>query len=137
MITIKDLINTSANTVKIDWLKVEEIIGFQLHYDLKNFYSRILCEEQTQKSISGNFNLIEDKLIQKTGNERFDTWFSFNECEGELSYELFPIKVLENAYKEIEVAFTQWTGGNDFGHRALIGTIDTDMEEFLCKLDDR
>ncbi len=129
MITIKDLINTSANTVKIDWIKVEETIGFPLHYDLKNFYSRILCEEQ--KVISGNFNLVEDKFIQKTGNVRFDTWFSFNECEGELSYELFPIKVLDNACKEIEAAFTQWTGGNDFGHRALIGTIDTDMGEFL------
>ncbi len=80
MITIKDLINTSANTIKIDWLKVEETIGFPLHYDLKNFYSRILCEEQ--KVISDNFNLVEDKFIQKTGNERFDTWFSFNECEG-------------------------------------------------------
>lgn len=39
--------------------------------------------------------------------------------------------MLENAYKEIETAFTHWTGGNDFGHRALIGTIDTDMGEFL------
>lgn len=102
MITIKDLINTSANTVKIDWIKVEQTIGFPLYYDLKNFYSRILCEEQ--KVISGNFNLVEDKFIQKTGNVRFDTWFSFNECEGELSYELFPIKVLDNACKEIEAA---------------------------------
>ena len=70
-------------------------------------------------------------FIQKTGNERFDTWFSFNECEGRLSYELYPIKVLENAEIEIEAAFTQWTGGNDFGHRAMIGTIDTNMGEFL------
>ncbi len=62
MITIQDLINTSANTVKIDWIKVEETIGFPLHYDLKNFYSRILCEEQ--KVISGNFNLVEDKFIR-------------------------------------------------------------------------
>ena len=48
MITLKELIHATADTIKIDWLKVEETIGFPLHYDLKNFYSRILCAEQSQ-----------------------------------------------------------------------------------------
>ena len=92
MITLKELIHATADTIKIDWLKVEETIGFPLHYDLKNFYSRILCAEQ--KTISGDFILNETYFIQKTGNERFDTWFSFNGCEGRLSYELYPIRML-------------------------------------------
>ena len=57
MITLKELIHATADTIKIDWLKVEETIGFPLHYDLKNFYSRILCAEQ--KTISGDFILNE------------------------------------------------------------------------------
>ena len=70
MITLKELIHATADTIKIDWLKVEETIGFPLHYDLKNFYSRILCAEQ--KTISGNFILNETDFIQKTGNELLD-----------------------------------------------------------------
>ena len=35
MITLKELIHATADTIKIDWLKVEETIGFPLHYDLK------------------------------------------------------------------------------------------------------
>ena len=67
MITLKELIHATADTIKIDWLKVEETIGFPLHYDLKNFYSRILCAEQ--KTISGDFILNETDFIQKTGND--------------------------------------------------------------------
>lgn len=129
MITLKDLIANSANTIKIDWANVEETVGFSIHSDLRNFYSRLICEKQ--RNISGDFILKETDFIHKTGNERFDTWFSFNECEGELGYELFPIKDIEKADTEIETAFTYWTGGNDFGHRALIGTIETNMGEFL------
>ena len=62
MITLKELIHATADTIKIDWLKVEETIGFPLHYDLKNFYSRILCAEQ--KTISGDFILNETDFIQ-------------------------------------------------------------------------
>ena len=129
MITLKELIHATADTIKIDWLKVEETIGFPLHYDLKNFYSRILCAEQ--KTISGDFILNETDFIQKTGNERYDTWFSFNGSEGRLSYELYPIRTLENAHIQIKYAFTSWTGGHDFGHRAWIGVINTDMGDFL------
>lgn len=129
MVTLKELIDATPDTIRIDWIKVEETIGFSLHSDLKKFYSRLLCGEQ--KKILGKFFLIEEKFIKKTGNKRFDTWFSLNECEGDLFYELYPIKELEKAYIEIESAFTNWTGGNDFGHRALIGTINTDMGDFL------
>ena len=129
MITDKNLIEEIQDTVSIDWMKVEETVGFSLHPDLKKFYSRFLCEDR--ENISGKFTLIEDKFIKKTGNERFDKWFSLNECEGDLFYELYPIKNLEKAHIEIEHAFTYWTGGNDFGHRALIGTLVTDMGDML------
>ena len=38
---------------------------------------------------------------------------------------------MEKADTEIKTAFTDWTGGNDFGHRALIGAIVTNMGDFL------
>lgn len=129
MITLSDFVKTATDTIKIDWQKAEETIGFSLHSDLKKFYSRLLCGEQ--KIISGDFLLNESDFIKPTGNERFDKWYSFNECEGELPYELYPVKELENAHIEIEVAFTYWTGGNNFGHRACIGSIYTNMGDFL------
>ena len=39
---IKQLQTTAAGTITINWDLVEQIIGFQLHDNLKNFYSRIL-----------------------------------------------------------------------------------------------
>lgn len=127
MITIHDLIKATPYTVNIDWQKVEEKTGFLLHEDLKNFYSRLVSAER----IKGILDIREDKFIIKTGNERFDTWFSFNECEGKTPYELYPADNESSAPESIYEAFYEWTGGNDFGHRALIGDIITNMGEFL------
>ena len=42
MITDKNLIEEIQDTVSIDWMKVEETVGFSLHSDLKTFYLRLL-----------------------------------------------------------------------------------------------
>ena len=64
MVTLKNLIDTTPDTIRIDWKKVEETVGFSLHSDLKTFYLRLLCGEQ--KKISGKFILVEEKFIKKT-----------------------------------------------------------------------
>lgn len=45
----------------------------------------------------------------------------FNDCEGNVEYRLSLISSLENVAQEIEFAFQEWTGENDFGHSAMIG----------------
>lgn len=129
MLTIRDLKNTPAGTVKIDWQEAERAVGFKIHEDLKSFWSRCVCN--SPRGIEGEFNLKESEFIYPIGNDKFDKWFSLNECEGKIPYEICVLKDPENTVAEIERSFNYWTGGNDFGHRALIGKLWTDMGDFL------
>lgn len=115
---------TPKGNLDVDWNRVENFLGFRLHENLKDFYSRILCEH-----IRGVVDFSEEKFIKKTGNQRNDKWFSFNECEGETEYKLIPLNSLEKAEEFIKYAFEEWTGGNDFGRRAVIG-------KFYCNIGD-
>ena len=40
MATIQDLVNNGTNTIYIDWGGVETEVGFPIHQDLKDFYSK-------------------------------------------------------------------------------------------------
>ena len=126
MATIQDFVNSNTDTICIDWEKAEEEVGFRIHQDLKDFYTRL-----NGTKIGGKVNFIESKFLEKTGNEEYDTWISSNECEGNVEYCLNPIKSLEHAAQEIKFAFQEWTGGNDFGHRALIGEFFFNIGEIL------
>ncbi len=120
---LQEFLKKEIGTIQIDWKKVEDHMGFTIHKDLKDFYSRA-----AGKDIKGVVNFVEEKFIEKTGNERNDTWFSFNQCEGKVEYKfsLLPDKP-ESAVDSIDYAFSEWTGGNDFGHRAFIG-------QFYCNI---
>ena len=37
--------NAKPGTLKLDWQEAEEAIGFKLHENFKDFYSRILSDE--------------------------------------------------------------------------------------------
>ena len=58
-------------------------LQFAIHKDLKDFYSR-----DAGKDIKGIVNFTAEKFVVKTGDERNDTWFSFNSCEGKVEYTL-------------------------------------------------
>lgn len=51
MIMLKELIYATADTIKIDWLKVEETIGFPLHYDLKNSIQKYYVQNKKQSQV--------------------------------------------------------------------------------------
>lgn len=74
---LREFLKKEIGTIQIDWEKIEEHMGFTIHKDLKDFYSR-----DAGKNIKDVVNFIEEKFIVKTGNTRNDTWFSFNNCEG-------------------------------------------------------
>ena len=43
--------NAKPGTLKLDWQEAEEAIGFKLHENFKDFYSRILSDEGERDSL--------------------------------------------------------------------------------------
>lgn len=124
---IRDFKIKEIGTIQIDWEKIEEHMGFAIHKDLKDFYSR-----DAGKDIKDIVDFTEAKFVIKTGDERNDTWFSFNSCEGKVEYTLELLsKNPQDAIDTIDYVFSEWTGGNDFGHRACIGQFYFNIGEIL------
>lgn len=118
-----EFLKIEAGTMQIDWENVEKHMGFAIHKDLKDFYSR-----NTGKDIEGTVNFVQKKFIEKTGNKRNDTWFSFNRCEGTVHYKLNLLSAKHKTFADaVDYVFSVWTGGNDFGHRAFLGTLSVKM----------
>lgn len=136
---IEDLKKIPPNTLKIDWEAVENHIGFKLHENVKDFYSRIYCAEN-KRFIEGNMPLNLPELIKQTGNEAFDNWLSEaagSETDKYTQYRLYLLNRadLENADDFFDNAFFgSWTGGNDLGHRAYIGWFSMDIGDITLLL---
>lgn len=118
MAELRDLLEAQSGSVGIDWSRVEEVLEFPVHDDLKAFYSRLACGR-----VSGTVHFTESSMLERTGDRRNDTWFSFNECEGDAAYELYLLSSPRDAVRRVKSAFTSWTGGYDFGRRARIGAM--------------
>lgn len=124
---LQEFLKKETGAIQIDWEKAETHMGFTIHKDLKSFYSR-----DAGKDIKGVVDFAEEKFIEKTGNERNDTWFSFNHCKGKVEYELNLLpKKPEKMIDAIDYIFSEWTGGNDFGHRAFLGQFYFNIGEIL------
>lgn len=118
-------VKTQPNNIAIDWNKAEDELGFILHKNIKDFYSRTFG-----KCIKGRVNFTADKFLKKTDNEKFDNWFTFNKCEGIVEVEFYPLE-RKNIIETLKSTFSYWTGGNDFGHRTLIGTFYMNIGQIL------
>lgn len=75
----------------------------------KLVYTRLFGEEA-----SGILNLRENIHIQQQGN-RWDTWFSFNNCEGNIEVMLNMADSEKELGDFIAYGFRELTSGNDFG----------------------
>lgn len=120
MAKIDDWKKTAPNTLKIDWAAVEENLGFALHDNLKDLFSRI-----TAKKVGGVMKYVPSEFVKEYINK--EDWLEgsnagFPNCE-------FDLWVLENTKTDYVCRFFQdaffgdWTGGNDFGRRALVGEL--------------
>ncbi|WP_252246789.1 MULTISPECIES: hypothetical protein [Clostridium] len=136
MSKMKEFQKTASGKIKLDWNSVEEEVGFKLHDNLKDFYSRILGSKNRilgSKNKSGiisgiiKFNSIE--FVNRYVNK--DNWL--NDANSNNSYAEFTLCLLEQTNDKyisdfIEEAFWgEWTGENDFGHRAYVGEILINM----------
>ena len=118
---LNDLKQTPAGTLNIDWDLVEAKLGFQLHDNIKNYFSRI----------SGTYcinGLMEyDPVEFSKESISKEAWLE-NASEGR-SFADYALCLLndidsESVYNRLyDLFFGDWTGGNDFGHRAYVGEI--------------
>ena len=122
---IKQLQATAAGTITIDWNAVEKIIGFQLHDNIKNFYSRILGSKNKYGKISGRIKYDPVKFVKRYANK--ENWLVNANSDlnhAEFSLDLMTQTDVEYVSGYLQEAFKgEWTGGNDFGNRAYIGEI--------------
>ncbi|WP_252222461.1 MULTISPECIES: hypothetical protein [unclassified Clostridium] len=107
------------NSVSVNWEKVEVELGFVICQDVKDFFSRI-----AGGYIKEIVDFKENYFFNTTGIYEYDHWISFNECEGEIELSLITPKSEDNIENFIINAFREWTGGNDFGHRVLLGDFE-------------
>lgn len=118
--TIKEWKNTAPNTLKIDWAAVENELGFAFHEELKSFYSRI-----ASKNVRGEMKYDAAELVKEYVN--FEDWLvdahkNFPSCV----FWLMPLEKTDTEYVCAffrDTFFGDWTGGNDFGHRAFLGEL--------------
>ena len=120
MTRINDWKKTPANTINIDWTMVEKKLGFKLHENLKDFYSRVL-----NKNIDGIIQFDPERFVKEYINK--ENWLvNTNGDFKRVEFTLFSLKKADNEYVSDffeNLFFGEWTGGNDFGHRAYIGEL--------------
>ena len=113
---------TAPETLKIDWSEAEKAVGFKLHDNFKNLYSRITSDIE----IDGRMPFTPAKFVKEYISAD-EGWLDEANGEREMcDYTLIPIRETDSGYltKFVKEAFFgEWTGGCDFGHRAYIGEL--------------
>lgn len=116
---------TKAGTIAVDWTGVENILGFQIHENLKDFYSRILAENKNTGMIDGIMKFNPGKFVKEYVNK--ENWLE--DANGGREFCGLSLYLLgENSNEYVcqffkNAFFGDWTGGNNLGHRAYIGEI--------------
>lgn len=100
----------------IDFSRSEELIQFELHNNLKEFYKKT-----DLRKLRGVFHSYQIKATEKWGQ-----WFL-----GDVDVELFGVDNKDNFEEFIEAKLEDWTGGNDFGSRIWIGELEDSRGQML------
>lgn len=97
-----------------DFSKVEHKLGFNIHPELKGYFN------------SYYFDVIEG-IIFPNQIKLTDKWGSWFEFEGQHKNIIVTLDGIENKdiniERYIQIGFTEWTGGYDFGRRFHIGSM--------------
>ncbi len=118
--------SSKAGTVNVDWAAVEKELGFALHENIKDLYSRILGGKRSTVEGVIKFN---PKAFVKENVSKEDWLSDINEVNAGRDFCEFQLYLLAKSGTEYVCGFFDdafkgdWTGGNDFGHRAYIGEI--------------
>lgn len=127
MPTINDWKKTFAGTLNINWKAVENHLGFELHENLKDLYSRILGGNNRWVNVEGDIKFNPSQLIKEWSNPDFEGWLTDDEVNAGRNFAEFTLCSLNQTDEEYLCKFFNdsfrgdWTGGNDFGRRAYLG----------------
>ena len=117
-----------SGTLKIDWSDLENTLGFPLHENFKDFYSRITASGK----IDGRMKFVPGDFVKEYVSAE-DGWLDEANGEREMcDYTLIPFPETDgDSLREFvkEAFFGEWTGGNNFGHRAYIGELILNIGE--------
>lgn len=73
---LKKFAKTQKNTLKIEWSIIENRLGFTLHENVKEFYSRITCDERL--GFVCCIYLDPKDFVKPSGNAKFDSYLRRN-----------------------------------------------------------
>ncbi|WP_438498108.1 hypothetical protein [Paenibacillus sp. IHBB 3054] len=127
MMNLTNLSKKERGSLAIDFTEAEQKVGFPLCEGIKSLYTRSFGEMD-----SSVLNLREKVHIKPQGT-RWDTWFSFNNCEGNCEVMLSMPGSEKELTDFIAYGFHEWTGGNDFGKRMMIGSLFVNIGD-ICIL---
>ncbi|WP_423227639.1 hypothetical protein [Paenibacillus filicis] len=112
---IAKLSQVKPNSNLIDFSEAESALGFQLCSSIKSLYTRVY-------GCNGEGSL--KSLMTIPQNNKWDTWFSFNETERDRNEFFLEMPHSSQVVNEFIIkGFLEWTGGNDFGRRMMIGNL--------------
>ena len=112
----------APDTLKIDWKSIKKELGFPLHDNFKDFYSRVASAEE----IDGKMRFEPAEFVKEYISAK-DGWLeNANGDREQCEFTLIPLPNTDTG--ELcefvkEAFFGDWTGGNDFGNRAYIGEL--------------
>lgn len=129
---IKELINTPTGSVKIDWYEIEKYLGFKIHNNIKDFYSRIVCDEKF--GFRDRMKFVREKFVIPIGNNKYDGFLftngNTNDCDAQgndtnYCLELLSSKDLVDLPKKFENLFSlgSWKYVSCIENRLYIGTL--------------
>lgn len=129
---LKKFAKTPKNTLKIDWSIIENRLGFTLHENVKEFYSRITCDERL--GFACCMYLDPKYLIKPSGNDKFDSYLSRNGNTNDMdrfgndvcyTLNILNNNDIHNSYDTIYYAFNSFDLKNcNIGKRAIIARLD-------------
>ncbi len=125
---LKKFAKTPKNTLKIDWSIIENRLGFTLHENVKEFYSRITCDERL--GFACCMYLDPKDFVKPSGNDKFDSYLRRNGNTNDMDRfgndVWYKLKLLNsddfhNSYETIYKAFDNtYINTSNIGRRANI-----------------
>lgn len=129
---ILDFIGIPFDSICYNWEEIQENLDMQIHSHLKQY-----CTKAVGSNIKEAITLDSDFFV-KTGDQKNDTWLLKEDItKNPIQLTLYLPQNKESIEDFLENAFEEWTGDNDFGQRAMIGELFTNIGEILILLNNK
>lgn len=124
--TIENWKIAKPGTIAVDWSKAEQALGFELHENFKDFYSRVRISKNRRETLNTVIQYNPKTFVKDYSGSKEGWLEDVNAGRDFCEFTLIAMKDYGDdpnyLCRFVKEAFTGgWTGGNDFGHRAYLG----------------